>query len=76
MKSAAGTLKKLTLELGGNDAAIVMPETNLDEVTPQIFGSAMFNSGQTCVAIKRVFVHESQYEDFVQRSETLLNQQL
>ncbi len=67
MKSAAGTLKKLTLELGGNDAAIVMPETNLDEVAPQIFGSAMFNSGQTCVAIKRVFVHESQYEDFVQR---------
>ena len=67
MKSAAGTLKKLTLELGGNDAAIVMPETNLDEVAPQIFGSAMFNSGQTCVAIKRVFVHESQYEDFVDK---------
>ena len=67
MRSAAGTLKKLTLELGGNDAAIVMPHTNIDEVAPQIFGSAMFNSGQTCIAIKRVFVHESQYEDFVQK---------
>ena len=67
MRSAAGTLKKLTLELGGNDAAIVMPETNIDEVAPQIFGSAMFNSGQTCVAIKRVFVHESQYEEMVKK---------
>ena len=67
MKSAAGTLKKLTLELGGNDAAIVMPETNIDEVAPKIFSAAMFNSGQTCVAIKRVFVHESQYEDMVEK---------
>ena len=67
MQTAAGTLKKLTLELGGNDAAIVMPETNIDEVAPEIFGHAMFNSGQTCVAIKRVFVHESQYEDMVQK---------
>ena len=55
------------MELGGNDAAIVMPETNIDEVAPEIFGHAMFNSGQTCVAIKRVFVHESQYEEMVQK---------
>ena len=65
MKTAAGTLKKLTLELGGNDAAIVMPETNVDEVAPKIFKAAMFNSGQTCVSIKRVYVHKSQYEDMV-----------
>ena len=52
MQSSAGTLKKITLELGGNDAAIVMPKTDINEVAPQIFGSAMFNSGQTCVAIK------------------------
>eukprot|EP00944_MAST-04C_sp_MAST-4C-sp1_P000976 g976.t1 len=73
MRSAAGTLKKLTLELGGNDAAIVMPHTNIDEVAPQIFGSAMFNSGQTCVAIKRVFVHESQYEEMVKKMGEIAN---
>ena len=66
MKTAAGTLKKLTLELGGNDVAIVMPNTNIDEVAPKIFKAAMFNSGQTCVSIKRVYVHKSQYEDMVE----------
>ena len=63
MESGAATLKKLTLELGGNDAAIVLPDTDLNEVAPRIYNVAMYNCGQTCVAIKRVFVHDSQYED-------------
>ena len=48
-------LKKVTLELGGNDAAVVLPDVNPAEVAPQLFQGAMFNTGQVCCAIKRVF---------------------
>mmetsp|Transcript_32166 Transcript_32166/g.72980 ORF Transcript_32166/g.72980 Transcript_32166/m.72980 type:complete len:528 (-) Transcript_32166:14-1597(-) len=65
MATGAATLKKVTLELGGNDPAIVLPDVDPREVAPKIFGGAMFNTGQVCVAIKRVFVHESQYEGMV-----------
>lgn len=62
MASAASNLKRLTLELGGNDAAIVLPDADVDAVAPRIFGSAFINSGQTCAAIKRLYVHDSIYE--------------
>jgi acyl-CoA reductase-like NAD-dependent aldehyde dehydrogenase len=62
MASAAGTVKRVTLELGGNDAAIVLDDVNIKEVAPKIYGAAMHNSGQVCIAIKRVYVHESQYD--------------
>jgi len=65
MATGASTLKKVTLELGGNDPAIVLPDVDPKEVAPKIFGGAMFNTGQVCVAIKRVFVHESRYEEMV-----------
>jgi acyl-CoA reductase-like NAD-dependent aldehyde dehydrogenase len=58
-------LKKVTLELGGNDAAVVLPDVNPAETAPQLFQGAMFNTGQVCCAIKRVFVHESQYDEMV-----------
>jgi acyl-CoA reductase-like NAD-dependent aldehyde dehydrogenase len=63
MESAAGSLKRVTLELGGNDAAIVLDDVNPKLVAPKIFAGAMMNSGQVCLAIKRIFVHESQYDD-------------
>ena len=62
MESAASTLKRVTLELGGNDPAIVLPDANIPEIAPKIFQCAMHNSGQVCIAIKRVYVHESQYD--------------
>jgi len=62
MASAAATLKRLTLELGGNDAAIVLDDVNPQEIAPKLFFAAMVNSGQVCLAAKRVFVHESIYE--------------
>jgi len=65
MATGAPTLKKVTLELGGNDPAIVLPDVEVKDVAPRIFGGAMFNTGQVCVAIKRVFVHESRYEEMV-----------
>ena len=62
MASAAGTLKRLTLELGGNDAAIVLDDADPKEVAPKIYAAAMFNAGQVCIAIKRLYVHDSIYD--------------
>ncbi len=62
MESAAKDLKRLTLELGGNDAAIVMPDVDLDDVAQKIFFGAFFNSAQICVATKRLYVHDSIYD--------------
>src|SRR5258706_542286 len=64
MESAAGTLKRLTLELGGNDAAIVLDDVNPKEIAPELFAGATFNSGQRCVVIKRLYVHDSHYDEF------------
>jgi len=62
MASAAGTLTRLTLELGGNDAAIVLRDVDPKEVAPKIDAPAKFNAGQTCIAIKRLYVHESVHD--------------
>jgi len=62
MESAAGSLKRVTLELGGNDAAIVLDDVDPKIIAPKLFAGAMLNSGQVCLAIKRIYVHESQYE--------------
>jgi acyl-CoA reductase-like NAD-dependent aldehyde dehydrogenase len=62
MASAAGTLKRLTLELGGNDAAIVLQDADPKEVAPKIYAAATFISGQACIAIKRLYVHDSIYD--------------
>src|SRR6516165_10418944 len=62
MASAAGTLKRLTLELGGNDPAIVLADNAPKEVAPKIYTAAMANAGQVCIAIKRLYVHDSIYD--------------
>jgi acyl-CoA reductase-like NAD-dependent aldehyde dehydrogenase len=59
--AAAPDLKRVTLELGGNDAAIVLSDVDLASVAPKIFWGAMENSGQICSAIKRVYVPEQMY---------------
>ncbi|BAM90137.1 putative aldehyde dehydrogenase family protein [Bradyrhizobium oligotrophicum S58] len=63
MASAAQTLKRITLELGGNDAGIVLDDVDPKKVAPGIFEGAFQNSGQVCLAIKRLYVHESVYDD-------------
>ena len=63
MASAASSLKRITLELGGNDAAIVLDGVDPKEVAPKIFGGATINSGQVCLAIKRVYAPESMYDE-------------
>ncbi|MDR7104117.1 aldehyde dehydrogenase family protein [Croceicoccus sp. BE223] len=63
MESAAGNLKRLTLELGGNDAAIVLPDVDVDAVAEKLFWAAFANSGQVCVAAKRLYVHDDVYDE-------------
>ncbi|HEY6451706.1 MAG TPA: aldehyde dehydrogenase family protein [Steroidobacteraceae bacterium] len=58
MASAAATLKRVTLELGGNDAAIVLDDVDPRAVAPKLFFAACVNSGQVCMAIKRIYAHE------------------
>ncbi len=62
MASASNTLKRVTLELGGNDAGIVLDDVDPAAVAPAIFEGAFQNSGQVCLAIKRLYVHESVYD--------------
>jgi acyl-CoA reductase-like NAD-dependent aldehyde dehydrogenase len=66
LASASTNLKRVTLELGGNDAAIVLDDVDPAKVAPTIFWAAFANSGQICVAIKRLYVHDRIYEPFCQ----------
>ena len=63
MAGAAGLLKRITLELGGNDAGIVLDDVDPKEVAPKVFDSAFQNSGQVCIAMKRLYVHENIYDE-------------
>ena len=66
MASAAANLKRLTLELGGNDAAIVLPDADVVTIAEPLFWAAFTNSGQVCVAAKRIYVHDSLYDELSQ----------
>jgi acyl-CoA reductase-like NAD-dependent aldehyde dehydrogenase len=66
IRSAAGTVKRLTLEMGGNDAAIVLPDADWASIVPQLFWGAVGNSGQWCVGIKRLYVHRAFHAAFVE----------
>nr|WP_246826385.1 aldehyde dehydrogenase family protein [Rhizobium binae] len=63
MASAVATLKRLTLELGGNDAGIVLPDVDPKSIVEGLFWGAFINNGQTCAALKRLYVHDSIYEE-------------
>lgn len=60
--SGADTLKRVTLELGGNDPAIVLEDVDVRETAQAIFGNAFFNNGQVCLAVKRAYVHADIYD--------------
>ncbi|RAK69070.1 aldehyde dehydrogenase family protein [Phenylobacterium kunshanense] len=62
MASAADALKRVSLELGGNDALIVLDDVDPKETAPKVYGAAMQNAGQVCIAAKRIYVHESIYD--------------
>ena len=67
MEGASRTLKRVTLELGGNDAGIILPGTNIDPLLEKLFWGCFINAGQTCAALKRLYVHEDQYDEVVQK---------
>ena len=62
MASAADGLKRLTLELGGNDPGIVLDDVDVRATAQGIFNAAFLNCGQVCLAIKRAYVHDSIYD--------------
>lgn len=62
MESAAAALKRVTLELGGNDAAIVLPDIDVAAMAEPLFWAAFKNSGQICIAAKRFYIHKDVYE--------------
>ena len=62
MRSAADSLTRLTLELGGNDAGIVLPDADPRAIAEGLFWGAFINTGQTCAALKRLYVHEDVYD--------------
>ncbi len=63
--SAAPDLKRVTLELGGNDPAIVLDDVDVDGIIDKLFWGAFQNNGQVCSAIKRVYVPEALHDDIV-----------
>ncbi|KAK2672734.1 Aldehyde dehydrogenase domain [Fusarium oxysporum f. sp. vasinfectum] len=74
MQSAAATLKRVTLELGGNDPAIICGDVDIKAVAPKIAFSSLVNSGQVCIASKRIYVHESIYDEFLKELVTAVEQ--
>jgi phenylacetaldehyde dehydrogenase len=62
IKSSADTVKRLTLELGGNDAGIVLPDADPKAIAQDVFWGAFINTGQTCAALKRLYVHDDIYD--------------
>lgn len=58
MERAGATLKKLTLELGGNDAGIILPGTDMSSLMEPLFWGSFINAGQTCSCLKRLYVHK------------------
>ena len=62
IKSSADTVKRLTMELGGNDAGIVLPDADPKAIAEDLFWGAFINTGQTCAALKRLYVHDDIYD--------------
>ncbi|MGK3957572.1 aldehyde dehydrogenase family protein [Arthrobacter sp. R4] len=62
IRSSAETVKRLTLELGGNDAGIVLPDADPKAIAEGLFWGAFINTGQTCAALKRLYVHDDIYD--------------
>lgn len=74
VKAASGRFVRVATELGGKDPAYVMADADLDYAIANVVDGAMFNSGQSCCAIERVYVHESVYDKFIEGAVNLTTQ--
>ena len=72
-RAAAGTFTGLGLELGGKDPGYVMEDADLDAAVETLIDGAMFNSGQCCCGIERIYVHESLFDAFVEKAVAIVN---
>ncbi|MEM1399297.1 MAG: aldehyde dehydrogenase family protein, partial [Pseudomonadota bacterium] len=73
-RAAAGTFAGVGLELGGKDPGYVMADADLDAAIASLVDGAMFNSGQCCCGIERIYVAEPLFDDFVEKAVDLTNQ--
>ena len=71
--AASGTFTGLGLELGGKDPGYVMEDANLDAAVDTLIDGAMFNSGQCCCGIERIYVHETLFDAFVEKAVAIVN---
>ncbi len=71
MAGAAQTLKRVTLEMGGNDAGLVLADVDPKAVAPKIFEKAFGNCGQICIAVKRLYVHDDIYDELCDELATI-----
>lgn len=76
LSNSVDSLKSVVLELGGNDVGLVLEDVDLDVVAERIFGSAFLNAGQTCAALKRLYVHESVYDALTEKLVNIANAQV
>lgn len=70
-RAAAGTFTAVSTELGGKDPGYVMDDADLDAAVDTLMDGAMFNSGQCCCGIERIYVHESLFDAFVEKAVAL-----
>ncbi|MCB1449304.1 MAG: aldehyde dehydrogenase family protein [Nitratireductor sp.] len=71
-RAAAGTFTPIGLELGGKDPGYVRPDADLNAAVDVLMDGAMFNSGQCCCGIERIYVHESLFDAFVEKAVALV----
>jgi len=76
MAGCAKSLKRITLEMGGNDPCIVFPDVDIDKVAPEVAMGSFWNTAQVCIATKRVYIHEKIYDEFVAKMAAFAKQNL
>ncbi len=72
-KAAAGTFTPMGLELGGKDPGYVMEDANLDAAVDTLMDAAMYNAGQCCCGIERIYVHENLFDTFVEKAVAIVS---
>lgn len=76
LSHSVNTLKSVVLELGGNDVGIVLNDVDVSDIAEKIFNSAFLNAGQTCAALKRLYVHEDIFDELCSALIQIANQQV
>lgn len=72
-KAAAGTFTGVGTELGGKDPGYVMEDADLEAAADTLIDGAMFNSGQCCCGIERIYVHESLFDNFLEKAISIVS---